>query len=124
MQLGWHLIKKKWPNTTFLLGLIDDLEKGDTFATLMGWLDDVDAGGGTVFADGEVVKVTTIHSTITIFTTKICEKMSIQYSSIWCRDSNSRPLEHEPPPITTRPGLPSSFTQLFPKYSLIPSPLK
>ena len=27
-------------------------------------------------------------------------------SSIWCRDSNSRPLEHEPPPITTRPGLP------------------
>ena len=27
-------------------------------------------------------------------------------SSIRCRDSNSRPLEHEPPPITTRPGLP------------------
>ena len=74
VQLGWHLIKKKWLNTTFLLGLIDDLEKGDTFATLMGWLDDVDAGGGTVFADGEVVKVTTIHSTFTIFTTKICEK--------------------------------------------------
>ena len=27
-------------------------------------------------------------------------------SSIRCRDSNSWPLEHEPPPITTRPGLP------------------
>ena len=27
-------------------------------------------------------------------------------SSILCRDSNSRPLEHESPPITTRPGLP------------------
>ena len=25
-------------------------------------------------------------------------------SSIQCRDSNSRPLEHESPPITTRPG--------------------
>ena len=23
----------------------------------------------------------------------------------WCWDSNSRPLEHESPPITTRPGL-------------------
>ena len=28
-------------------------------------------------------------------------------SSIWCRDSNARPLEHETSPITTRPGLPS-----------------
>ena len=27
-------------------------------------------------------------------------------SRIRCRDSNSWPLEHEPPPITTRPGLP------------------
>ena len=27
-------------------------------------------------------------------------------SSIWCQDSNSRPLEHDSPPITTRPGLP------------------
>ena len=26
-------------------------------------------------------------------------------SSIWCQDSNSQPLEHESPPITTRPGL-------------------
>ena len=26
-------------------------------------------------------------------------------SSIWWRDLNSRPLEHEFPPITTRPGL-------------------
>ena len=31
-------------------------------------------------------------------------------SSIWCRDSNSQPSEHESPPITTRPGLsPYSF---------------
>ena len=27
-------------------------------------------------------------------------------SSIQCRDSNSQPLEHESPAITTRPGLP------------------
>ena len=27
-------------------------------------------------------------------------------SSIWRQDSNSQPLEHESPPITTRPGLP------------------
>ena len=26
-------------------------------------------------------------------------------SSIWCEDLNSWPLEHESPPITTRPGL-------------------
>ena len=26
-------------------------------------------------------------------------------SSIWCRDSKPRPLEHESPPITNRPGL-------------------
>ena len=32
-----------------------------------------------------------------------CEKCP---SSRQCRDSNSRPLEHESPPITTRPGLP------------------
>ena len=25
--------------------------------------------------------------------------------SIWCQDSNSRPLDHQSPPITTRPGL-------------------
>ena len=37
------------------------------------------------------------------FTTNICEKCP---SSIWCRDSNPRPLESESPPITTRPGLP------------------
>ena len=29
-------------------------------------------------------------------------------SSIWYRDSNLQPLEHEYPPITTRPGLPSA----------------
>ena len=38
---------------------------------------------------------------ITNFTTNYCP------SSIRCRDSNPRPLEHESPPISTRPGLPS-----------------
>ena len=47
----------------------------------------------------------------TIFTTNQCEKMSCP-SSIWHRDSNPRPLEHESPPITTRPGLPPT-AQLF-----------
>ena len=28
------------------------------------------------------------------------------HSSIHCRELNSQPLEHESPPITTRPGLP------------------
>ena len=40
---------------------------------------------------------------ITIFTTSKCEKYP---SIIWCQDSNSRPLKHESPPITTSPGLP------------------
>ena len=47
---------------------------------------------------------------ITIFTSNKCEKSS---SSIWCRDSNSRPLDHESPPITTRPGLPLKSRHLF-----------
>ena len=33
--------------------------------------------------------------------------------SIWCWDSNSQPLEHETPPITTRPGLPLNTENLF-----------
>ena len=37
-----------------------------------------------------------------MFITQKCDK-----SSIWYRDSNPRPLEHESRPITTRPGLPS-----------------
>ena len=41
----------------------------------------------------------------TIFTTNQCEEMSCP-SSILCQDSNPRSLEHESPPITTRPGLP------------------
>ena len=36
----------------------------------------------------------------TIFTTIYCENMSI-----WCCESYPLPLEHKPPPITTRPGL-------------------
>ena len=41
----------------------------------------------------------------TIFTTNQCEKMSCP-SWIRRQDSNPRPLEHESPTITTRPGLP------------------
>ena len=40
----------------------------------------------------------------TIFTS-ICEKMTIQYMV-----PNPRPLEHESPSITTRPGLPPSLS--------------
>ena len=40
---------------------------------------------------------------ISIFITNICEKCP---SSIWCRDSNPRPLERESTPVTTKPGLP------------------
>ena len=35
-----------------------------------------------------------------------CEKCP---SSIQCWDSNPRPLEHESPPITNKPGLPPSY---------------
>ena len=31
-------------------------------------------------------------------------------SSIWCQDSNPRPLEHESLPITTRPGIPPNYS--------------
>ena len=47
---------------------------------------------------------------ITIFTTNKREKCP---SSIRCRDSNSRPLEHESSPITTRPGLQGEMTQAW-----------
>ena len=46
------------------------------------------------------------------FTTNKCENCP---SSIWCWDSNSRSLEHESPPITTRPGLPP----LFPTFTTL-----
>ena len=44
-------------------------------------------------------------NSITIFTTDQCEKMSCP-SSIQHWDSNPQPSLCEPPPITTRPGLP------------------
>ena len=47
---------------------------------------------------------------ITIFTTNKCEKCT---SSLRCQDSNPRPLECEPLPITTRPGLPPNLKVLY-----------
>ena len=37
-------------------------------------------------------------------------------SSIWCRDSNPRPLERESLSITTRPGLPPKDLKLFIRF--------
>ena len=34
-------------------------------------------------------------------------------SSIWCRDSNSQPLEHKSSPITARPGLSPKQQNMF-----------
>ena len=46
------------------------------------------------------------QTNITIFTAKKWAKCPF---SIRCWDSNPRPLEHESPPITTRPGPPPTF---------------
>ena len=35
---------------------------------------------------------------------------------IWCRDSNSQPLKHESPPITSRPGLQPDTFSYYPAY--------
>ena len=48
------------------------------------------------------------QTNITILTTNIREKM-LRPSSLRCRDSNPRPLEHESPPKSTRPGLPPNM---------------
>ena len=50
------------------------------------------------------------QTSITIFTTDICEKCP---SSIQYQDSNSRPSEPESPLIATRPGLPPSHLTLL-----------
>ena len=55
---------------------------------------------GPSSASFSFIFVLLIH--IIIFTTNKCEQRP---SSTQCRDSNSRTLEHESPPITTRPGL-------------------
>ena len=49
-----------------------------------------------------------------IITPNIFEKC---LSSIRCRDSNQRPLEHESPPLTTRPGLPPPLSVFISKLS-------
>ena len=49
------------------------------------------------------------------FTTNKCEKCS---SSIRHWDSNPRPLEHESPPITIRPGLPPQTGHFLITYVL------
>ena len=52
------------------------------------------------------IRHSSFQTNITMLTTNICEKMLFP-SSIQRRDSNPEPSEHESPPITTRPGLPS-----------------
>ena len=47
------------------------------------------------------------QTNITIF--YLQQKCAKCHSCIRWRDSNPRPSEHEPPPITTRPGLPPKF---------------
>ena len=47
--------------------------------------------------------LSSFQTNITILTSNKREKFP---SSIWCWDSNSKPLEHKSPPLTTRPGLP------------------
>ena len=55
------------------------------------------------------------HFIFVLSITKFCKKYVCEKCpySIWCRDSNSRPLEHESPPITTRPGLPPYLPSLL-----------
>ena len=55
----------------------------------------------------------TFQTHIKIFTTNKCEKCP---SSIQSRDSNLRPLEHESPPITTRPELLPKTVFTWQKY--------
>ena len=55
----------------------------------------------------------------TILTANMREKCP---SSIWCWDSNPRPLECKSLPITTRPGLPPHNGMLIPRLP-IPLPL-
>ena len=53
--------------------------------------------------------------TIQFFTTNQCEKQSCP-SNIWCKGLNSRPLEHESPPVTTGPELPPLYLICYLKY--------
>ena len=50
--------------------------------------------------------ILSFQTNITIFTANKCEK---SLSSIWHWDSNPQPLEHESPPLTTRPELPRTW---------------
>ena len=60
------------------------------------------------------------ETNITIFTTNICEKCP---SSVLCWDLNPQPSDHESPPVTTRPGLPSTttnfHTQIFSDFAIL-----
>ena len=57
--------------------------------------------------------ISSFQTSITIFTTKKCEKCQ---SSIWCWDSNPQRSGYESPAITTRPGLPPFMQVLFCPY--------
>ena len=56
------------------------------------------------------------QTNITFFITNKCEKCPSRKQHY---DSNLRPLEHESPPITTKPGLPPIFNQSFALLSLL-----
>ena len=57
-----------------------------------------------------IVYFRSFQTNITVFTINTREKSP---SSIRCKDSNPQSLEHESPPITTRPGLPPKPRYLF-----------
>ena len=56
---------------------------------------------------------------VILHTSKFLQQTNVNKcpSSIQCRDSNSRPLQHESHPIITRPGLPPLETLILDQYS-------
>ena len=52
-------------------------------------------------------------------TLQILQQINVKkWSSIWCWDSNSRSSESEPPPMTTRPGLPPKVSTFYFSYNV------
>ena len=97
-----YTAKCKWNKIWTKSCIFNDIERGSVDPTLC--FKNV-AKPGLFFVYFRLFK----SNIVTNFTTNHCEKMSCQ-SSIWQRDSNPRHSEHEPPPITTRPGLPPAHS--------------